>query len=62
MEGHNLKTGDVLRQLPHVVHSMLPKCDDPVVQESYNRTGVVTPDQVHRELFRLMDSDPTSKF
>ena len=61
MEGHNIKTGDLLRQLPHVVHSLLAKVDDPVVQENYRRTGVLTPAQVHGKWFELLKKNPHGK-
>ena len=52
----------MLRVLPHIGHSLLPKCADPVVNENYRRCGVLTPDQVHRELFELCDSNPLGEF
>ena len=61
-EGHNTKTGDLFRQAPHIVHSLLPKCEDEVVRESYRRTGVVTPAQVHGEFMDLVDKEPNGKF
>ena len=51
----------MLRVLPHVGHSLLPKNLDPVVRENYNRTGTLTPDQVHAELFSILESNPEGK-
>ena len=61
MEGHNLKSGDLVRQLPHVVHSLVPKCDDAVVRENYRRTGIVRPEQAHKDFFRLVKEEPKGK-
>ena len=47
--------------MPHVVHSVLPRVEDPVVRESYRRTGVVTPAQVHAKWFELLEQNPGSK-
>lgn len=61
MEGHNLKAGDLARQLPHVVHSLLPRVDDPVVQEEYRRTGLVLPAQIHGKWFHLLEQNPSGE-
>ena len=58
MEGHNIKTGDLLRQLDHVVHSLLPIVKDPVVRENYRRTGVLTPAQVHGTWYQILEQNP----
>lgn len=62
MEGHNLKAGDVVRQLPYITHSLLPRVDDPVVQENYRRTGVLLPAQVHSKWFQLLERNPSGEF
>ena len=62
MEGHNIKTGDMLRQLDHVLHSLLPKVADPVVRENYRRTGVLTPAQVHGNWYKILEENPHGKF
>ena len=36
--------------------------DDPVVQESYRRTGTVIPAQVHGKWFEWLQSNPRGKF
>lgn len=58
MEMHNLKSGDVLRQLPHIVHSILPKVEDPVVHENYRRTGLVVPAQIHGKWYQFLERSP----
>ena len=52
----------MLRVMPHVTHSVLPKPLDPVVAENYRRTGVVTPDQVNDEFFAMWLNDPEGNF
>ena len=61
MECHHLKGGDFLRLSPHTFHSLLPKATDPLVQENYNRTGIVGPDQLNDDFIELVRKQPQSK-
>ena len=58
MELHNLKSGDLLRQAPHIFHSVLPKVEDPVVRENYRRTGLTVPAQIHGKWYKLLEQTP----
>ena len=57
-----MKSGDLLRQFPHTLHSLLAKADDPVVRESYRRTGTLTPAQVHSKWFDWLKNNPNGEF
>ena len=51
-----------MRQAPHSFHALLPRVDDPVVQESYRRTGTVIPAQVHGKWYEWLQNNPRGKF
>ena len=58
MECHHLKGGDFLRLAPHVLCSVLPKTEDPLIEEHVNRTGLVSPQHINEKLFHLIDQNP----
>ena len=60
-EAHHLKGGDFLRLAPHTFCSMLPKVEDPVVREHFQRTGLVNPDQIHASFWSAIDKNVHGK-
>ena len=62
MEAHHLKGGDFIRMAPHTLSAVLPKMEDKVINEAYNHTGLVTPEQLHPEFIRQILEHPTRKW